>query len=102
MPNIDQSNPVDICQYLIQCEAQDVQDEDGTSALGLAALFGNINICKILVDAGANVNLKNKYGMSPLHIASRKGHKDICHFLIEAGSNIHLVSQNLQTQIEDL
>ena len=45
--------------------------ETGTSALMLAALLGYLNMCNILIDAGADVNAKDHAGNTALHLAAQ-------------------------------
>jgi len=42
-----------------------------------------------LLQAGANVEYKNKDGMTPLHIACEKNHTSITRMLIKAGANVN-------------
>ena len=41
--------------------------EEGISALHLSASRGNLQISKVLVEAGADVNHENAHGDTPLH-----------------------------------
>jgi ankyrin repeat protein len=41
-----------------------------------------------LIDAGANVNLQNKYGWTLLHIAIRRDRRDMVAYLLENGADI--------------
>ena len=45
-------------------------NDDEFSALHYAAFRGNIDICKTLIDIGADKNVKNVNGLSFLHIAA--------------------------------
>ena len=45
-------------------------NDDEFSALHYAAFRGNIDICKTLIDLGADKNVKNVNGLSFLHIAA--------------------------------
>ena len=44
---------------------------DEFSALHYAAFRGNIDICKTLIELGADKNVKNSNGLSFLHIAAQ-------------------------------
>lgn len=52
-------------------------DENGNTFLMLAAYGGNTAVCKILLTAGANVELTNALGQNVLHQAATSGHTDI-------------------------
>ena len=41
---------------------------------------------KALIDAGADLNIKDDYGSTALHFATSKGHADCLKALIEAGA----------------
>ena len=64
-----------VMHLILQGVDADYQDANGESALHFAALFNNIQCGILLVEAGANVRLKNKASATPLDIAS-KGFKD--------------------------
>ena len=46
----------------------------GNVALHMAAANGHTATCKLLLQAGANVNIKNSAGNTPLHWAALNGH----------------------------
>ena len=48
----------------------------------------------MLLEKGAEVDLKNKEGVPPLWIAAKNGHKHICRLLISKGASIDW--QNIQ------
>ncbi|GAX77715.1 hypothetical protein CEUSTIGMA_g5158.t1 [Chlamydomonas eustigma] len=64
-----------------------VVDENSRSALHFAAALGNVDCVKILVEAGANVNLQDKEGYTPLHMAGGYMHTSTMTALLEAGSD---------------
>jgi len=68
--------------------AYESTDRFGRTSLHLASLRGDTEIVELLLEAGANVNIKNKFGWTPLHLAAREGHIDIVQMLLEAGANI--------------
>jgi hypothetical protein len=61
----------EIAAYLIKAGAKiNVQNNDGSTALHVAAFFCKPEILKILLKAGADKQIKNKYGDTPLKIVS--------------------------------
>jgi ankyrin repeat protein len=56
------------------------------SALHFAVAGENINIVKMLIEAGAEVNATDKNGQTPLDIALKAGKKDLIDVLVKAGA----------------
>ena len=64
------------------------QDQDGETALHLAADRGDAVLAKALIAARANPNLKeNGHGMTPLHMAAARGHTELVRLLIASGAD---------------
>lgn len=59
---------------------------EGQTALHQSCMSGNLDIVKLLVTCGADVQLANRDGWSALHIAAWKGHRDIALYLINANA----------------
>jgi ankyrin repeat protein len=58
-----------------------------------AAEQGDIKAVKQHLDAGTDVNAKDKYGRTPLDEAARKGHKEIAKLLIAEGADVNAKDQ---------
>ncbi|KXJ26455.1 Cyclin-dependent kinase 4 inhibitor D [Exaiptasia diaphana] len=67
-------------------------DESGTTALHKAAANGHLEVLKLLVEQGSDVNKTDITGCSPLHAASRNGHMSCVKFLVEHGADFKLKS----------
>ncbi|KAK9450787.1 uncharacterized protein V1518DRAFT_425549 [Limtongia smithiae] len=67
-------------------------DEDGTTALILAACFGHPEIVRDLVASGANVDQQDKFKWSPLMWATNNNHTDIVRFLLDNGASRNVKS----------
>ena len=50
------------------------KDKDGDRATHHAAFGDEVTVLELLVQAGADLNARNKRGQSPLHVAINKGH----------------------------
>lgn len=51
-----------------------------------AAGSGRADICQMLIEAGADLNIQNEHGFTALHIACYRGHVAVARTLIEAGA----------------
>lgn len=58
-----------------------VQVEEDYTPLIAAAIVGSLEIVKLLVELGADVNMITKYGDSPLYCAKSRNFQDIAEYL---------------------
>ncbi|KAL3096117.1 hypothetical protein niasHT_020652 [Heterodera trifolii] len=58
------------------------------SPLWVAASFGHLEVCRVLLTHGAHVELGLEIGITPLMAACDAGHKEIAAFLVKNGANI--------------
>jgi hypothetical protein len=63
-------------------------DWNGSTPLHYTALNGLIEIARLLLQNGAEVNAKDSDGETPLHLAAFQGHVDILHLLVENGADL--------------
>jgi ankyrin repeat protein len=61
--------------------------EFGVTALNWATMVGNVEIARILLDGGADVNGKSRDGGGPLSGAAFMGRADVCELLISSGGD---------------
>jgi ankyrin repeat protein len=62
----------------------DTRNFDRHTALHIAAVNGKPEVCRILIEAGAELNCTVGRGSTPLHLAASAGHIEACHVLILA------------------
>ena len=61
---------------------------DGMTGLHWAALHGDVDITRLLLDAGARIETTTRLGShTPLHVASRSARAEVARTLLEAGAN---------------
>lgn len=79
-----------VLDYLLESPHFDInsQDEDGTTALYIAAQCGRAEAVKVLLTHGARIDIKRKDIMSPLAVACREGHETVVKALMEAGAEV--------------
>jgi len=65
-------------------------EKSGVAPLHNAAIGGNLEIVKLLLDKGAKIDFINETGATPLHSASVKGHLDIVKELLDRGADLKL------------
>lgn len=64
--------------------------KDGTTPLYVAVTKGRSNIAKLLIDAGADINIPAEdWKWKPIQKAANRGHYEICKMLIEKGADIN-------------
>jgi uncharacterized protein len=87
-----------VAKALIDNPNTDIEklDKHDENAMMLAALNGDIDLVKLLIDKGAEVNKK---GWAPLHYAATNGHDDIVQLLIDHSAYIDAASPNGTTPL---
>lgn len=82
--------------------------DDGVTPLHVAVLNGHLEIVKLLIADGANVNAKYNdnivpcmfcRGGTPLHVAAFYGRKDIAELLIASGADVNAKNYNGMTPL---
>ncbi len=88
--------PLDVAEYNGQKEIADLLRKHGgksghelkaEESIHIAAQYGNLELVKKHLAAGANVNEEDVMGMSPLHAACAGGNKEIVTLLVEKGAD---------------
>ncbi len=77
----------------------DAPNRRGLTPLHVAAVFGNLNACTILLRHGANVDTQNNVGFTALHYAAQKGHGEIFALLLRQGASMFLFDNQRQTPL---
>jgi ankyrin repeat protein len=72
----------------IDVEAKIGGKEDGRTCLMTAALHGHLDICRLLIEKGAQVKAKDRSGYTPLHYAAEKGRIEIVRLLCDLGADV--------------
>ncbi|XP_024021150.1 E3 ubiquitin-protein ligase KEG [Morus notabilis] len=65
--------------------AQDAQH--GRTALHTAAMANDVELVKIILEAGVDVNIRNEHNTIPLHVALARGAKSCVRLLLSYGAN---------------
>jgi hypothetical protein len=92
----------EICKVLLKLGADpnvqaSARKTNGGTILMVAVHLGNLDLCRLLVARGANVNRRDPAGYSPLSKAVDYGHLEIARFLLDNGAdpNIKLIGSTI-------
>lgn len=78
---------------------KDAVDDDGYTPLHRAAYSNHVDVAKILVQYGANVNARTEYEWTPLHSAVKWSNAETAAFLLQHGADVNALSQGKQTPL---
>lgn len=70
--------------------------DGGNTALWFAAQGPwprGVDVARVLIEAGADVNRRCEHGRTALHMAASWGHADVVQFLMQHGANAELVDE---------
>lgn len=68
----------------------------------VSSLYDNLEKCRVLLSAGADINAMNCYGETPLHTAITVDRRDVCEYLLKHGASPDIKSRqgNVPREIE--
>lgn len=75
------------------------QDREEQTALHLAVEDGDLNLAKLCLDNGANVNAHKVNMSTPLHLAATGGDLDIVKMLVDHDANIEAKNASQETPL---
>uniref|UniRef100_A0A7N5ZRY5 Protein phosphatase 1 regulatory subunit n=1 Tax=Anabas testudineus TaxID=64144 RepID=A0A7N5ZRY5_ANATE len=91
----------DARQWLNSGQIQDIRHaKSGGTALHVAAAKGYVEVLKLLIQAGYDVNIKDYDGWTPLHAASHWGKEEACRILVENLCDMDLINKMGQTAFD--
>lgn len=100
----EQTNPVELLEasidngeldinvlitYLNQGGDPNYIDEEKGTLLRFCIIYGRSDMVQLLIERGANVNLRDNFGTTPLHVACGSNKPDIVNLLLDAGADIN-------------
>src|SRR4028119_251755 len=78
----------------------DATDRDGTTAVMFAAGQGYTEIVRVLLEAGANLNLPRKlYGLTALMLAAAANQVDVLQTLVATGADVNAKNDDGSTAL---
>lgn len=72
---------------------------DGTTALHWAAYLNDLETATLLLKAGANVRVTNRYSVTPLSLACLNGNGQLVGLLLDAGADPNTILQGGETAL---
>uniref|UniRef100_A0A673C093 Protein phosphatase 1 regulatory subunit n=1 Tax=Sphaeramia orbicularis TaxID=375764 RepID=A0A673C093_9TELE len=91
----------DARQWLNSGQIQDIRHaKSGGTALHVAAAKGYVEVLKLLIQAGYDVNIKDYDGWTPLHAAAHWGKEEACRILVEHLCDMDLINKMGQTAFD--
>ncbi|XP_067863490.1 protein phosphatase 1 regulatory subunit 12A-like isoform X2 [Heptranchias perlo] len=91
----------DARQWLNSGKIEDVRNtKSGGTALHVAAAKGYLEVLKLLIQAGYDVNIKDNDGWTPLHAAAHWCKEEACRILVESFSDMEAVNKVGQTPFD--
>lgn len=94
--NDDQTAVVDLLRQGADVNAR---DEDGTTALAMAADHSNVPLAELLLSKGANPDLTNELGIGPLMLSIANGSMPMVRLLIDKGASPEVARENGETPL---
>ena len=78
----------------------DLESEAQRSApIHIAVQQQNVEMARVFLKAGADVNVAAQRGLAPIHAAAKIGHAEIFQALIEAGADVNAATQDGRTPV---
>lgn len=92
-----QRDMTSLVEFLIKNRARlNTRNQNGETALSIAAFSGKLPYVKLLVEAGAEVNF---YGWAPLAYAAFNGHSEVVGYLLKHGAEVDAKTENGTTAL---
>ncbi|XP_055848375.1 alpha-latrotoxin-Lhe1a-like [Episyrphus balteatus] len=86
-------------QLLFENNAKMFADESGALPIHLSAYSGDVDILKVLIGKGADVNAKTKDGWTAVHFATHEVQIEFLEYLLNNGANIDAKEENGSTAL---
>ncbi|XP_061523628.1 protein phosphatase 1 regulatory subunit 12A isoform X2 [Phycodurus eques] len=91
----------DARQWVNSGQIQDIRHaKSGGTALHVAAAKGYVEVLKLLIQAGYDVNIKDYDGWTPLHAAAHWGKEEACRILVENLCDMDVINKMGQTPFD--
>ena len=81
----------DLAEHLIAKHPEHINDRggDAVTPMHVAAATGHIDVLSLLLEHGADTEVRDRYGVTPLYRTSREGQIEAGRFLLDRGADIN-------------
>ncbi|TXI19622.1 MAG: ankyrin repeat domain-containing protein [Nitrosomonas sp.] len=86
---VEKGNLTDVTKLLKKGANPDTPSREGYTPLMIAAQTMNLKLAGLLIDAGADLRIRNKYGETAIMLASYHGQKDMVRLFYMKGAEIN-------------
>jgi ankyrin repeat protein len=88
------SGDANAAKILVNCTSDTCADSDAYSSTPLiyAAKYGHLDVVRVLLDGGAEVDRADSIRSTALHHAAFRGHLEVCRELLERGATVDPVN----------
>ena len=101
---------IEMVEFLLEHEARQVEDASGNTPLHCAALGGDADVARALIEAGAELEAANLELDRPLHLAASVGNMEVLQVILDHGGDLysrgcqdntalHLAAQSAQVEV---
>jgi ankyrin repeat protein len=94
---------VNTVKILIKYSNDNCTSDDGYryTPLTYAAEYGHVEVVRVLLEGGANVDRAEAYQHTALHLVAHKGHLDVCRLLLDWGAKVDHMNVFKSTPLHD-
>ena len=94
-----QSGNYKLVAYFVEMGAGiHLKTDDGRNCLHIAALNGDLNLCKMLIDKHkVDLHMTDNKGCTAVHYSSQSGNYELVAYFVEMGADIHLKTDDGRT-----
>jgi ankyrin repeat protein len=85
------------------CNIDSCTEDDNRrdTPLIIAASYGHVEVVRLFLEGGADVQRGNIYNWNALHEAAYKGHLEVCRLLLSWGANVNSVWKEKKTVLHE-
>ena len=99
--DVASSGSAELTTLLMENNADPAARDDYTriTPMHVAATFGYIDVIKVLLKYGADINIGNRYGDTPLHKSAEYSKPEVADFLLQQGALVDVEGRSERTPL---